>query len=212
MAANDYPRRGLMFILSSPSGAGKTTIARKLLAADDNLAMSVSVTTRPMREGEVEGRDYYFVDRPKFDAMVADDAFLEWAEVFGNCYGTPRAAINDGLTQGQDFLFDVDWQGAQQLSQQARPDVVSIFLLPPSIATLEQRLRSRGTDSEEVIAGRMDRARAEISHWDAYDYVVVNDDIERCFTEVQTILHAERLKLPRQKGMVEFVRELMRPN
>lgn len=212
MAAHDFPRRGLMFILSSPSGAGKTTIARRLLEVENNLTMSVSVTTRPMRGGEVEGRDYYFVERSKFDGMVAEDAFLEWAEVFGNCYGTPRAQIEDGLAKGQDFLFDVDWQGAQQLSQRAGDDVVSVFLLPPSIDALENRLRTRGTDSEEVIAGRMERARAEISHWDAYDYVVVNDDIERCFAEVRTILQAERLKLARQKGMVEFVRELMRPS
>jgi guanylate kinase len=210
MAARDFPRRGLMFILSSPSGAGKTTIARRLLEAEDNLAMSVSVTTRPMREGEVEGRDYSFVERGEFDGMVANDAFLEWAEVFGNCYGTPRARIDEGLAHGQDFLFDVDWQGAQQLSQRAGDDVVSVFLLPPSIAALESRLRARGTDSEDVLAGRMERARAEISHWDAYDYVVVNDEIERCFAEVRTILHAERLKLARQRGMIEFVRDLMR--
>jgi guanylate kinase len=210
MAARDFPRRGLMFILSSPSGAGKTTIARRLLEADDNLAMSVSVTTRPMRAGEVDGRDYYFVKRAAFDGMVADDAFLEWAEVFGNCYGTPRAHIAEGLGQGRDVLFDVDWQGAQQLSQRAGDDVVSVFLLPPSIAVLESRLRARGTDSEVVIAQRMERARAEISHWDAYDYVVVNDEIDRCFAQVRTILHAERLKLARQRGMIEFARELMR--
>jgi guanylate kinase len=212
MTSRDYPRQGLMFILSSPSGAGKTTIARRLLEAEDNLAMSVSVTTRPMREGEVEGNDYFFVARPRFDALVGEDAFLEWAEVFGNCYGTPRAEIAEGLAKGRDYLFDVDWQGAQQLSQRAKPDVVSVFLLPPSIEALEARLRSRGTDSDEVIAGRMERARNEISHWDAYDYVVVNDDVDACFAKVRTILHAERLKLARQKGMVEFVRELMRPN
>jgi guanylate kinase len=142
--------------------------------------------------------------------MVADDAFLEWAEVFGNCYGTPRAHIAEGLGQGRDVLFDVDWQGAQQLSQRAGDDVVSVFLLPPSIAVLESRLRARGTDSEVVIAQRMERARAEISHWDAYDYVVVNDEIDRCFAQVRTILHAERLKLARQRGMIEFARELMR--
>jgi guanylate kinase len=212
MASCDYPRQGLMFILSSPSGAGKTTIARRLLEAEENLAMSVSVTTRPMREGEVEGNDYFFVARPQFDAMVGEDAFLEWAEVFGNCYGTPRAEIAEGLAKGRDYLFDVDWQGAQQLSQRSGDDVVSVFLLPPSIEALEARLRSRGTDSDEVIGGRMERARNEISHWDAYDYVVVNDDIDACFAKVRTILHAERLKLARQKGMVEFVRELMRPN
>ena len=203
-------RRGLMFILSSPSGAGKTTIARKLLAAEANLSMSVSVTTRPMRPGEVEGPDYYFTDLPRFEAMVADDAFLEWAEVFGNCYGTPRAQVREGLREGCDFLFDVDWQGAQQLSQRAGSDVVSVFLLPPSIAELEQRLRSRGTDSEEVIAGRMARARSEISHWDGYDYVVVNEDVEACFGKVRTILQAERLRRERQTGLVDFTRDLMR--
>jgi guanylate kinase len=212
MASRDYPRQGLMFILSSPSGAGKTTIARRLLEAESNLSMSVSVTTRPMREGEVDGHDYTFVDRSRFDGMVGEDSFLEWAEVFGNCYGTPRAEIAEGLAEGRDYLFDVDWQGAQQLSQRAGDEVVSVFLLPPSIAALEARLRSRGTDSDEVIAGRMDRARNEISHWDAYDYVVVNDDIDACFGKVRTILHAERLKLARQKGMIEFVRDLMRPS
>ena len=203
-------RRGLMFILSSPSGAGKTTIARRLLAAEDNLAMSVSVTTRPMRPGEVDGHDYHFTDREAFLRMVADDAFLEWAEVFGNCYGTPRGAVTQGLAQGHDFLFDVDWQGAQQLSQGAGSDVVSVFLLPPSIEELEQRLRLRGTDSDEVIAGRMARARAEISHWDGYGYVVVNRDIDACFADVRTVLHAERLRLDRQTGMVAFVRDLTR--
>ena len=204
------PRRGLMFILSSPSGAGKTTISRRLLADQgETLAMSVSVTTRPMRPGEVDGRDYHFTDAPGFAAMLAEDAFLEWAEVFGNRYGTPRAQIAAGLEAGRDFLFDVDWQGAQQLAQGARGDVVSVFLLPPSIAALEQRLRHRGTDSEEVIRGRMDRARAEISHWREYDYVVVNDDIEACFTQVRHILLAERLRLARQTGLVAFTRELM---
>jgi len=204
------PRRGLMFILSSPSGAGKTTIARKLLAEEDNLRMSVSVTTRPMRPGEVEGHDYFFTDLAEFRERVDADAFLEWAEVFGNCYGTPRAQIREGLESGCDFLFDVDWQGAQQLSQRAGADVVSVFLLPPSIAELEVRLRSRGTDSDEVIAGRMDRARAEISHWDGYDYVVVNDDIDYCFDRVRTILRAERLRRARQTGLLDFVRELTR--
>ena len=206
------PRRGLMFILSSPSGAGKTTIARKLLAAEDNLAMSVSVTTRPMRDGEVNGRDYFFVDRPKFDAMVEQGAFLEWAEVFGNCYGTPLAHIAEGLDQGRDVLFDVDWQGAQQLSQRAKADVVSVFLLPPSIAELEGRLRSRGTDSDEVIAGRMSRAAAEISHWAEYDYVLVNEEMDKCLTKVRTIVAAERLKRARQVGLVTFVRDLVGPS
>jgi guanylate kinase len=200
-----------MFILSSPSGAGKTTIARRLLAeGSGNLRMSVSVTTRPMRPGEVSGHDYFFVDRAEFDRMVADEAFLEWAEVFGNCYGTPKAEVRDRLKRGEDFLFDIDWQGTQQLYQRAQGDVVRVFLLPPSIEALEQRLRSRGTDSDEVIRGRMERARAEISHWDAYDYVVVNDDIEACFRKVRMILEAERMRRLRQTGLIDFVRELMR--
>lgn len=203
------PRRGLMLILSSPSGAGKTTIARRLLASEDNLHMSVSVTTRPMRAGEMEGRDYYFTSLDQFAGMVADDAFLEWAEVFGNRYGTPRAHIAQGLAEGRDFLFDVDWQGAQQLSQAAGKDVVSVFLLPPSIAELEHRLRARNTDSEDVIAGRMARARSEISHWDGYDYVVVNRDLDECFGTVRTIMQAERLRRERQTGLVEFTRGLM---
>ncbi len=202
-------RRGLMLILSSPSGAGKTTISRKLLAAEgDALTMSVSVTTRPIRPGEVDGRDYHFTDQARFRQMVADDAFLEWAEVFGNLYGTPRAEVTEGLVAGRDYLFDVDWQGAQQLSQAAGADVVSVFLLPPSVAELEQRLRNRGTDSEEVIRGRMDRARAEMSHWSEYDYVVVNDDVEACFAKVRTILAAERLKRTRQTGLTGFARSL----
>ena len=203
-------RRGLMFILSSPSGAGKTTISRMLLAADPQLRMSVSVTTRPSRPGEVDGRDYIFTDQPGFADMVRDNAFLEWAEVFGNNYGTPRAQIAQGLERGEDFLFDIDWQGSQQLSQRAGKDVVSVFLLPPSIEELERRLRSRGTDSDAVIAGRMDRARAEISHWDGYDYVVVNRDIDECFKKVRTILEAERLRRERQTGLIEFTRTLMR--
>jgi guanylate kinase len=208
--SQDLTRRGLMFILSSPSGTGKTTIARKLLAVEDELRMSVSVTTRPKREGEVEGRDYFFKTPDQYAAMVAEDAFLEWAEVFGNSYGTPRAEIMHGLEQGQDFLFDVDWQGAQQLSQRARADVVSVFLLPPSMEELEHRLRSRGTDSEEVIERRMARASHEISHWDAYDYVVVNQDLDECFDKVRTILHAERLKRERQRGLIDFARSLSR--
>jgi guanylate kinase len=201
-------RRGLMFILSSPSGAGKTTIARRLLDVEENLAMSVSATTRAMRPDEVEARDYHFATPEEFAEMVAADAFLEWAEVFGNRYGTPRAHIAQGLAVGQDYLFDVDWQGAQQLSQSAGPDVVSVFLLPPSIAELERRLRARGTDSEEVIAGRMARARSEISHWDGYDYVVVNRELDACFTAVRTILNAERVRRTRQTGLVALTREL----
>ncbi|KHL26638.1 guanylate kinase [Croceibacterium mercuriale] len=199
-----------MFILSSPSGAGKTTIARKLLEVDGGLDLSVSVTTRPMRPGEVDGRDYYFTDRASFTRMEAAGAFLEWAEVFGNCYATPHAHITEGLAQGRDFLFDIDWQGAQQLRTRMGPDVVSVFLLPPDIATLETRLRGRGTDGEAVINGRMARARAEISHWDAYDYVVVNDDIDGCFATVRTVLQAERLRRTRQIGLSDFTARLMR--
>ena len=204
-------RRGLMFILSSPSGAGKTTIAHRLLEEEGSeLQMSVSVTTRPMRPGEIDGQDYFFVDRDRFDKLVGDDAFFEWAEVFGHCYGTPKAEIRERLKRGEDFLFDIDWQGTQQLYQRAQGDVVRVFLLPPSIAELEQRLRSRNTDSDEVIRGRMDRARAEISHWDAYDYVIINDDIEACFAKVKMILEAERMRRLRQTGLIDFVRELTR--
>ena len=204
-------RRGLMFILSSPSGAGKTTIARRLLAEEGNdLKLSVSVTTRPIRPGEVEGRDYHFVDRAEFDRLVEADAFFEWAEVFSNCYGTPKAEIRERLKRGEDVLFDLDWQGTQQLYQRAQGDVVRVFLLPPSIAALEQRLRSRNTDSEEVIRSRMERARSEISHWDAYDYVVINDDVEACFAKVRMILEAERMRRLRQTGLIDFVRELTR--
>lgn len=203
-------RRGLMFVLSSPSGAGKTTISRKLLDADHEIRMSVSATTRPKRPGEVDGRDYHFVDQAEFTRMVEHGEFLEWAEVFGNSYGTPRAQIAEGLAHGRDFLFDIDWQGGQQLHQRAGHDVVKVFLLPPSLAELEHRLRSRGTDSDAVIERRMDRARAEIGHYGEYEYVVVNDDMERCFANVQAILAAERLKRERQTGLVEFVRGLTR--
>ena len=202
-------RRGLMFILSSPSGAGKTTIARRLLEEDGEIAMSVSVTTRPPRPGEVDGRDYRFVDEAEFQRMVADGEMLEWAQVFGNHYGTPKSHIKAGLKAGQDFLFDIDWQGTQQLYQRMEVDVVRVFLLPPSIGALEDRLRSRGTDSDEVIEGRMARARSEISHWDGYDYVVINDDIDACFGKVRTILEAERMRRARQTGLVDFTRDLM---
>ena len=210
MASPDtLQRRGLMFILSSPSGAGKTTIARKLLAHDGEIRMSVSVTTRPPRPGEVDGQDYIFVDQAEFDRMVADEQFLEWATVFGNSYGTPKAQVKAGIRAGQDFLFDIDWQGTQQLYQKMETDVVRVFLLPPSIDELRRRLTGRGTDPADVIQARMDRARAEISHWDGYDYVVVNDDIEACFAKVCEILAAERMKRARQTGLIGFVRGLM---
>ncbi len=203
-------RRGLMFIMSSPSGAGKTTISHMLLAGDTEICLSVSATTRPMRPGEVDGKDYHFVSHQEFDRMVANDQFYEWAQVFGYCYGTPKAHIRQGLKDGQDYLFDIDWQGTQQLYQKDQQDVVRVFLLPPSIAELQQRLTGRGTDSAEVIAARMERARAEISHWDGYDYVVVNDEIEACYTKVREILQAERIKRARQTGLIGFVRGLMR--
>ncbi len=203
-------RRGLMFILSSPSGAGKTTLAHKLLAHDPDIRNSVSVTTRPIRPGEIEGQDYFFTTRAGFDQMVEAGHFLEWAEVFGHCYGTPKAHIRAGLKEGQDYLFDIDWQGTQQLYQKAETDVVRVFLLPPSLPELERRLTGRGTDSAAVIAARMQRAQAEISHWDGYDYVIVNDDIDICFAKIEHILAAERMKRARQTGLIGFVRELMR--
>jgi guanylate kinase len=211
MASDSLHRRGLMFILSSPSGAGKTTVARRLLAHDDQIRMSVSVTTRPIRPGETGGVDYHFVTPDRFEEMVEAGELMEWAEVFGHRYGTPKAEIRAGLKEGQDFLFDIDWQGTQQLFQKAETDVVRVFLLPPSLDELRHRLESRGTDSSEVIAARMARAQAEISHWDGYDYVVVNDDIDACFAKVVQILAAERMRRARQTGLIGFVRELMKP-
>jgi guanylate kinase len=204
-------RRGLMFILSSPSGAGKTTISRMLLEQDRRLRMSVSATTRSPRPGEIDGRDYHFVDQAEFDRRVREGDFLEWAHVFGHSYGTPKAEVKAGLKDGKDYLFDIDWQGTQQLYQKLERDVVRVFLLPPSIEELRRRLTSRGTDSAEVIAARMERAKAEISHWDGYDYVIVNDDIDICFAKVVQILAAERMRRARQTGLIGFVRELMLP-
>ncbi|MEP2551592.1 MAG: guanylate kinase [Marinomonas sp.] len=202
-------RRGLLFILSSPSGAGKTTISRKLLGADEQIKLSVSATTRPPREGEVDGLHYQFVSDSDFDRMVEEDDFYEWAHVFDNRYGTPKGAIREALKEGEDFLFDIDWQGTQQLKQKDDQDVVTVFILPPSLAELRSRLEGRATDSGDVIDGRMARARDEISHWAEYDYVVVNDDVEQCFEKVREILHAERMRRTRQTGLIPFVRELM---
>jgi guanylate kinase len=208
MSQGGIERRGLMLVLSSPSGAGKTTIARELLARDDNLTLSVSATTRPMRSGETEGVDYLFVDRARFDAMVAEDAFLEHATVFGHCYGTPQAAVEAVLAAGRDVLFDIDWQGTQQVAEKARKDLVSVFILPPSTAELERRLHSRAQDSDEVVRGRMAKAADEMSHWAEYDYIVVNQDVETSVRAVRSILQAERLRRDRQIGLRDFVETL----
>ncbi|MBI5132104.1 MAG: guanylate kinase [Rhodopseudomonas palustris] len=207
---NGVERRGLMFVLSSPSGAGKTTLSRMLVKEAASLQMSVSATTRPMRPGEVDGRDYFFVDRPKFDAMVAAGEFLEWANVFDNCYGTPRAPVDAALAAGRDVLFDIDWQGTQQLRSHAPNDVVSVFVLPPSVQALEHRLHTRAQDSDEVIHGRMKKAGDEMSHYDAYDYIVVNDNVGIAFESVKAILRAEQLKRERQVGIDAFVRDMRR--
>src|SRR5262245_29298305 len=199
-------RRGLMLVLSSPSGAGKTTLSRKLLELDPSVELSVSVTTRPMRAGEVEGRDYHFIDRKRFDAMVRNDELLEAAEVFDHCYGTPRRPVETALAAGRDVLFDIDWQGTQQLRDRAGRDLVAVFVLPPSVRELERRLKTRALDAEEVIHRRMAKAAGEMSHWAEYDYVVINRDIDCAFRDVCAILAAERLKRDRQTGLSTFVR------
>jgi guanylate kinase len=201
-------RRGLMLVLSSPSGAGKTTLSRKLLEADPAVALSVSITTRKQRPGEVDGRDYHFIDAARFEAMVTHGELLEWAQVFGHRYGTPRAPVEVALASGHDVLFDIDWQGTQQLRDKANHDLVSIFVLPPSMADLEGRLRRRAQDPDDVIRARMATAADEMSHWAEYDYIVINTDIDRAFKEVLTILTAERLKRERQTGLSDFVRRL----
>jgi guanylate kinase len=197
-----------MFVLSSPSGAGKTTLSRLLIERMPGLKMSVSATTRPMRPGEVDGRDYIFVDKARFEEMVKRNELLEWAVVFDNRYGTPRAPVEVALSAGEDVLFDIDWQGTQQLREKARADVVSVFILPPSAADLEKRLHSRAQDSAEVIRSRMSRASHEMSHWAEYDYIVINHDVDEAFAEVQSILKAERLKRERRTGLTYFVRDL----
>jgi guanylate kinase len=207
-ASGEVARRGLMLVLSSPSGAGKTTLSRLLLERDPAIELSISVTTRKPRPGEVNGRDYHFIDAGRFDAMVSRGELLEWAEVFGNRYGTPRAPVARALAAGRDVLFDIDWQGTQQLRENGRDDLVSVFVLPPSIRDLEHRLRSRAQDSEEVIRSRMSKAASEMSHWAEYDYVVINRDIFRAYEDVCAILAAERLKRERQTGLSAFVREL----
>jgi guanylate kinase len=201
-------RRGLMLVLSSPSGAGKTTLSRMLLNADRGVELSISVTTRPKRRGEINGRDYHFIDRGRFDAMVKAGELLEWAEVFGHRYGTPRRPVEKALDVGRDVLFDIDWQGTQQLREKARDDLVSVFILPPSAKELERRLKKRAQDSKDVIGSRMAKAAGEMSHWPEYDYVVVNRDVDEAFGEVRAILAAERRKRERQVGLTEFVRSL----
>ena len=201
-------RRGLMFVLSSPSGAGKTTLSRLLLGADAGLELSISVTTRAKRRGETDGRDYHFIDRARFDAMVENGELLEWAEVFNHCYGTPRRPVDKALRAGRDVLFDIDWQGTQQLREKARDDLVSVFILPPSASELERRLHTRAQDSHDIIGARMAKAADEMSHWPEYDYVIVNTDKDLAFAEVRAILAAERLKRERQIGLSAFVRGL----
>ncbi len=201
-------RRGLLIVLSSPSGAGKTTLSRMLMNSDPAITMSVSTTTRPKRPGEEEGTDYHFVDDSEFDRLIEAGEFVEWAHVFGFRYGTPKAPVKDALRDGRDILFDIDWQGTQQLKAAMGEDLVSIFLLPPSLAELERRLRERGTDSEAIIRGRMSRADSEISHWPEYEYVLINEDAMRCLEQVRSIIDAERLRTRRQTNLVPFTRSL----
>ena len=202
-------RRGLLIILSSPSGAGKSTLAKRLMVWDETMRFSISATTRAPRPGEVDGKDYVFLDRPAFQAHVEKGEMLEHAEVFGNLYGSPRQPVLEALKAGRDVLFDVDWQGGQQIkNSDLGADVLSVFILPPSIAELERRLRFRGQDSEAVIQGRMAKSRDEISHWAEYDYVLVNDDLQATFESLKTILTAERLKRERQPRLSAFVRSL----
>ncbi len=202
-------RRGLMLVLSSPSGAGKSTIARNLLESDHELSLSVSVTTRARRGSEIDGVHYRFVSQREFDRLRDSDALLEWAEVHGNCYATPREPVEAAMAEGRDMLFDIDWQGALQLKEKMRADIVSIFILPPSMAELKSRLRRRAEDSEQVIARRLENARLEIGHWRDYDYVVVNRDLDRAFAEVKAIVTAERLRRDRNPGLFDFVSGLL---
>ena len=202
-------RRGLLLVISSPSGAGKTTLSRRLLDRDPNITMSVSVTTRPPRPGEVDGRDYYFISKARFEAMRDAGELLESAEVFGNCYGTPKGPVEHSLAKGRDVLFDIDWQGTQQLAQAMQDDLVRIFILPPSVEALRDRLISRAQDPMVVVAKRMAEASREISHWAEYDYVIVNDDLETADREICAILAAERLKRKRRIGLTAFVRSLL---
>lgn len=207
-APDKIQRRGFMLVLSSPSGAGKTTISRRLLERVKNLSLSVSATTRPRRPGEVNGRDYLFVTPGEFEAMVQEGEFLEHAQVFGHRYGTPHGPVERSLDEGQDVLFDIDWQGTQQVKEKARDDLVSVFVLPPSTSELERRLYARARDPEDVVKGRMARAADEMSHWAEYDYVIVNRDFDESVRQVEAIIQAERLRRERQVGLAAFVRRL----
>jgi len=206
---NTRNRRGVMLVFCAPSGAGKTTITRQFLENDDKISLSVSATTRAVRPGEEEGEHYFFKSVDDFKHMIADDELLEWAEVFGNYYGTPLGPVEQALTEGRDVLFDIDWQGARQLRDKGGDDVVSVFILPPSSGELERRLRDRGQDADDVIMKRMAKAGAEISHWEEFDYVLINDDLDRCIADVQHIIGAERIKRERQTGLPGFVKKLL---
>ncbi len=201
-------RRGVLLVLSSPSGAGKTTLSRVLLDGDCGIRLSISVTTRKPRPGEEDGKDYIFVDEARFESMRKKGDLLEWAKVFGNSYGTPRAPVEAAIARGEDVLFDIDWQGAQQLSEKMAGDLVRVFILPPSGAVLETRLRGRAQDPPEIVAKRMAEASSEISHWAEYDYVIVNADLETSISGLKSILAAERLKRERLLGLSQFVRDL----
>lgn len=202
-------RRGLMMVISSPSGAGKSTIARNLLNKDENLSLSVSVTTRARRPSEIEGVHYHFVSEREFERLRDSDSLLEWAQVHGNFYGTPREPVEIAMAEGRDMLFDIDWQGAQQLQEKMKADVVSIFVLPPTMQELQSRLHRRAEDTEEVIATRLANSRAEIEHWREYDYVLVNDDLDTAFEAAQSIIRAERIRRDRRHGLFDFVRGLL---
>lgn len=210
MAVHGIKRRGILLVLSSPSGAGKTTITRALVEREPHLTLSVSVTTRPRRAGEIDGKDYRFVDPARFEKMVHDGDLLEHATVFGHSYGTPRGPLMAAIESGRDIITDIDWQGTQQLQAKIGADLVSVFILPPSMTALEARLKSRAQDSDEVVRGRMAKSSEELSHWDAYDYVVVNDDFEDSVRRVEAILTAERVRRLRQVGLAEFVNRLRR--
>ncbi len=202
-------RRGLLIVLSSPSGAGKSTLTRRLLAENDDMAMSVSATTRPARPGEIDGKDYFFVSKEAFSDMIMENEFLEHAKVFDNHYGTPRGPVEAALDEGQDIIFDIDWQGAQQLTQAAADDLVKIFVLPPDMRELERRLKTRAQDSDAVIAKRMSKSEAEISHWAEYDYVIVNEDLDTAMDSLRAIISAERMKRKRQLWLGPFVKSLI---